>query len=82
MICCKKCGTGFDERVLLTEAEASEFLNVKISFLRNQRWSGKGIAIPYVKIGGKHVRYKIGDLERYVEEQLRVNTTQEVGNGK
>lgn len=47
--------------VLVTTDEAARILDLKPSTLTNWRCT-KRVNIPYVKIGGRHVRYRMGDL--------------------
>ena len=52
----------------LNEKEVGEMLNLKLSKLRMDRQAG--IGIPFYKFG-KTVRYKIEDIETYVEKGKR-----------
>lgn len=60
----------------LTTAQAAEFLNVKQSTLEQHRWLGCGCR--FVKIG-RSVRYRIADLEAYLEERTFGSTTEAKG---
>jgi len=51
---------------LLTEKEVAELTALSLSTLRMNRSKGKGI--PYLKIG-KCVRYRMADLENYLESK-------------
>lgn len=57
---------------LLTEVDASQILNLKVTTLRRWRWSGEGP--PHIKLGGA-VRYRRSDLEAYIEAQRRTSTS-------
>lgn len=50
---------------LLTTAAAAKFLCVSIAFLERDRWAGP--LIPFIKVGSRAVRYRLTDLEQYVE---------------
>jgi predicted DNA-binding transcriptional regulator AlpA len=61
---------------LLNTKETAEILNVSEAFLERDRWAGA--RIPFVKIGARAVRYRLEDLERYIEAQLKYSTSQVV----
>ena len=52
---------------LLSTPQAAKFLNVSIAFLERDRWAGA--RVPYVKIGSRAVRYRLIDLEDYINSQ-------------
>lgn len=52
---------------LLSTPQAAKFLNVSIAFLERDRWAGA--RVPFVKIGSRAVRYRLDDLEAYVNRQ-------------
>jgi predicted DNA-binding transcriptional regulator AlpA len=58
---------------LLDTKKAAEFLGVSVAFLERDRWAGA--RIPFIKIGKRAVRYKIEDLEEYIEKQTRQSTS-------
>lgn len=60
-----------EQQVLLTDREASQYLSISKSWLRQSRI--KGIGPNFIKIG-RSVRYRIKDLESWVEQQVRKNT--------
>ena len=49
---------------LLSTPQAAKFLNVSIAFLERDRWAGA--RIPFVKVGSRAVRYRLDDLENYI----------------
>jgi len=59
---------------LLTTAEAAEFLGVSKAFLERDRWAGA--RIPFIKVGSRTVRYRLSDLNDYIEKQVRLSTSQ------
>ena len=61
---------------LLSTKEAAEFLAVSAAFLERDRWAGA--RIPYLKIGSRAVRYRLEDLEQYLNTRIRTNTSQGV----
>lgn len=63
---------------LLTTAEVAQFLNISVSTLNNARVSGRAGYPPYHKIGGS-VRYRLSDLEAYLQACLRTNTSEDGG---
>jgi excisionase family DNA binding protein len=49
---------------LLTTEQAAEYLGVSVAFLERDRWAGA--RVPFIKIGARAVRYRLGDLEQYI----------------
>lgn len=58
---------------LLDTKKAAELLGVSTAFLERDRWAGA--RIPFVKVGRRAVRYKLEDLEQYIEKQTRISTS-------
>lgn len=59
---------------LLTEKQAAARLNVQPKTLQNWRWRGEGPQ--FVKLaGGKLVRYRVRDLEAFIDAGLRRSTS-------
>jgi excisionase family DNA binding protein len=50
---------------LMTTKQAAEYLGVSRQFLERDRW--KGATIPFVRIGARTVRYRIKDLDDYMD---------------
>ena len=59
---------------LLTTSEAAEFLGVSKAFLERDRWAGA--RVQFIKIGSRAVRYRLSDLEEYIEQQIRHSTSE------
>jgi excisionase family DNA binding protein len=59
---------------LLTTKEAARLLKVSSAFLERDRWAGA--RIPFIKVGARAVRYRLSDLERYLEGQVRRFTSE------
>ncbi len=57
---------------LLTTKEAAAYLGISAAFLERDRWAGA--RIPFVRIGSRAVRYRLGELENYVAGQIRTST--------
>lgn len=55
------------QTTLLHTRDAAKFLNVSIAFLERDRWAGA--RVPFVKVGARAVRYRIEDLEAYINSQ-------------
>lgn len=68
---CKLAGMADNSHKLLTTVEAAEFLNITPRTLIVWR-STKRYPIKYAKIGGC-VRYRISDLEAFVDARTRGN---------
>ena len=60
-------------QTLLTTREAADYLGVSKAFLERDRWAGA--RIPFIKVGARAVRYRLADLNAYVEGQLRQSTS-------
>lgn len=60
---------------LLNTKEAAQLLGVSNAFLERDRWAGA--RVPFIKVGSRAVRYRLSDLEGYIEGRLR-NSTSEV----
>ena len=57
---------------LLTTKQAAEYLNVSAAFLNRDRT--EGARIPFIRIGTRTIRYRMQDLEAYIEAQTKINT--------
>ena len=62
---------------LVTTSQAAQYLGVSKAFLERDRWAGA--RIPFVRIGSRSVRYRLEDLEAYVNQQQRWSTSDEGG---
>ena len=58
---------------LLTTQSAADFLGVSKAFLERDRWAGA--RIPFIKVGARAIRYRLGDLEAYISGQVRWSTS-------
>lgn len=54
---------------LLNEKQTAKLLSVSEEFLQGDRW--RGPTIPYVKVGNRAVRYRVSDLEKFLESRLK-----------
>jgi len=61
---------------LLNTKQAANYLAVSNAFLERDRWAGA--RIPFVKIGSRAVRYRLSDLDDYIEGSIRTSTSQQV----
>lgn len=59
---------------LITHKEAAQILHIHPLTLYELRRSGK---IPYIRMGAKRIRYKVSDIEAFIE-QCRVSPKNEV----
>jgi hypothetical protein len=59
------------QQSLLTTKDAA--LGVSEAFLERDRWAGA--KVPFIKIGSRAVRYRLQDLERYIESCVRKSTS-------
>lgn len=58
---------------LLTSSEAAKYLSMSKAFLERDRWAGA--KIPFIKVGSRAVRYRINDLDNYLDKQVRISTS-------
>ena len=58
---------------LLNTTEAANYLGVSKAFLERDRWAGA--RIPFIKVGSRAVRYRLSDLDSYLDAQLRCSTS-------
>lgn len=61
---------------LLTTIQAAQLLGVSKAFLERDRWAGA--RIPFIKVGSRAVRYRLSDLNAFIEKQFRRSTSYEV----
>ncbi len=59
---------------LLTTIQAAQVLGVSKAFLERDRWAGA--RVPFIKVGSRAVRYRLSDLNDYIEKQVRLSTSQ------
>ncbi|MFT7337813.1 MAG: excisionase family DNA binding protein [Marinobacter maritimus] len=59
---------------LLTTNQAAQVLGVSKAFLERDRWAGA--RVPFIKVGSRAVRYRLSDLNDYIEKQVRLSTSQ------
>ena len=52
---------------LLTTKEAAPILGVSEAFLERDRWAGA--QVPFIRIGSRAVRYRISDLNAYIDSR-------------
>lgn len=65
-----------DSTALLTEREAAQLLNLKPCTLARWRWAGS--PVPFIRVGGRAVRYAANDIQVYIERQ-RFHSTADAG---
>jgi excisionase family DNA binding protein len=62
---------------LLNTTDAAKYLGVSKAFLERDRWAGA--RVPFIRVGSRAVRYRITDLDTYIEKQVRFSTSQPEG---
>ena len=67
----KNTTTNNQSDLFLTRTDAAKFLNLKRCTL--EAWAIRGGGPAFVKFG-RAVRYRISDLEKFIQEQTRKNT--------
>jgi hypothetical protein len=58
---------------LLTTKDAALYLGVSEAFLERDRWAGA--RVQYIQVGSRAVRYRLQDLECYIESCIRKSTS-------
>jgi len=58
---------------LLNTTQAAQFLGLSKAFLERDRWAGA--KVPFIKIGDRAVRYRLQDLENYIQSRVRLSTS-------
>lgn len=58
---------------LLKTKQAADYLGLSKAFLERDRWAGA--KVPFIKIGARAVRYRIEDLNAYIESRTRKSTS-------
>lgn len=56
---------------LLTTKEAAPLLRVSTAFLERDRWAGA--QVPFIRVGRRAVRYRLSDLNAFIESRRRVS---------
>jgi excisionase family DNA binding protein len=59
---------------LLRTKQAADYLGVSAAFLERDRWAGA--QIPFIRIGSRSVRYRLSDLDTYIESKVRTSTSE------
>ncbi len=59
---------------LLTTREAAPLLCVSVAFLERDRWAGA--QVPYIRVGARAIRYRLSDLNAFIESRRCVSTVQ------
>lgn len=57
---------------LLTTKEAARYLGVSTAFLERDRHEGADI--PFVRVGSRAVRYRVAELDLFINSRIRKNT--------
>lgn len=61
---------------LLTTKQTADMLCVSEAFLERDRWAGA--RIPFIKVGSRAIRYRLQDIERYIDENVCWSTSEGV----
>ena len=61
------------DSTLLNTSEAAKYLGISKAFLERDRWAGA--KVQFIKIGARAVRYRIQDLDTYIQSRIRQSTT-------
>jgi excisionase family DNA binding protein len=61
--------TTSNPRTLLTTAEAADYLGITTGTLEQWRSAGRH-NVPFIRLGSRTVRYRVSDLEKWLESRL------------
>ena len=61
-------------KAIMNTTEAADYLQVSKAFLERDRWAGA--KVPFIKMGSRAVRYRLADLEAYIESQVMHSTSE------
>jgi hypothetical protein len=67
-------------RAVLSEEEASVYVNLATSTLAKQRVYGGPNAIPFVKLGARRIGYLVSDLDAWLSARRRASTSDANGD--
>lgn len=59
-------------QTILNTKQAAEYLGMSKAFLERDRCYGA--QIPFIKLGSRSIRYRLVDLDTYIEQQVRKST--------
>lgn len=59
---------------LLNTIQAAEYLGVSKAFLERDRWAGA--RVPFIKVGSRAVRYRLSDLDSYIQSCVKRSTSE------
>jgi predicted DNA-binding transcriptional regulator AlpA len=65
-------GTSMNNKLLTTE-QAASYICMSKAFLEKDRWAGA--RIPFIKVGSRAVRYRLSDLDTFLDSQVRQSTS-------
>lgn len=58
---------------LLTTPQAANYIGMSKAFLERDRWAGA--TIPFIKVGSRAVRYRLADLDAFLNSRVRRSTS-------
>ena len=61
------------QTTLLSTREAARYLGLSKALLERDRWAGA--KVPFIKVSTRAVRYRIQDLEDYIQARVRKSTS-------
>lgn len=61
------------QTTLLNTTQAARYLGLSKAFLERDRWAGA--KVPFIKISTRAVRYRIQDLDAYIQSRIRRSTS-------
>ena len=62
---------------ILNTTQAANYIGISKAFLERDRWAGA--RIPFIKVGSRAVRYRLSDLDTFLDSQVRQSTS-DTGN--
>lgn len=62
---------------LLNTRDAAQYLCVSPAFLERDRWAGA--SVPFIRVGARAVRYRLSDLDAFVEVRRMASRSSAAG---
>lgn len=69
------------QKILIKTPELAKLLDVGISTVEQGRLTGR-LPIPFIRLGGRSIRYRLEDVEKYIASLKAYNSTSEADEDK
>lgn len=62
-----------NESEVINTQQAANYIGMSKAFLERDRWAGA--RVPFIKVGSRAVRYRLSDLDAFLDQQIRHSTS-------